>query len=219
MSMFIDLAFYIIFCGVVIFSLFFDSHTTVLSARNFFKTNESAISINVYDRNKLLSRASQSAFLPVLSFYLIYKDPSFNDIFQLTLFSFFLGHLLCFLIEFHRVNNEFQKNRPYLFNQGKINIFVSLSHAVFDFIILLVPISLNLIAFYGFKEYAQFIVQLIVFLNGIYIFYQAYVFKYVLSKMYDQNIFTESDVSKLLISKMLLRLILIIAFVLIWILK
>ena len=181
--MFVDLAFYTIFCGVVIFSLFFDSHTTVLSARNFFKTNESAISINVYDRNKLLSRASQSAFLPILSFYLIYMDPSFNDIFQLTLFSFFLGHLLCFLIELHRVKNEFQENRPYFFTQGKISVLVSISHAFFDFVILLVPISLNLIAFYGFKEYAQFIVQLIVFLNGIYIFYQAYVFKYVLKCM------------------------------------
>ena len=66
--------------------------------------------------------------------------------------------------------------------KAKISVLVSISHAFFDFVILLVPISLNLIAFYGFKEYAQFIVQLIVFLNGIYIFYQAYVFKYSLSK-------------------------------------
>ncbi len=214
-----DLAFYIIFLSVVIFSLFFDSHTTVLSVRNFFKTNKSATSINIYDRNKLLSRASQSAFLPILSFYLIYKAPNFNDIFQLTLVSFFLGHLLCFGIEFYRLKNEFQKSRPYFFNQGKISIFVSISHAILDFIILLIPISLNLIAFYGFREYAQFIVQLIVFINGIYIFYQAYVFKYNLSNMYDKSTFTRLDASKLLASKMLFRLIIIISIALIWILK
>tara|TARA_Y100000992_G_C21271985_1_gene497469 strand:+ start:2567 stop:3217 length:651 start_codon:yes stop_codon:yes gene_type:complete len=213
--MFIDLTFYAICLGVVIFSLFFDSHTTVLSIRHFFQTKKSATSINIYDKNKILSRASQSAFLPILSFYLLYRDPSFDEIFQLILASFFLGHLICALVEMYRLKYEFKSKFKFL-NQGIIGSHIVISHAFFDFAILLAPISLNLIAFYAFKDYAQFIVQLIVFFNGAYIFYQAYVFKNVLAGLYDQNSFSPSDASKLLESKIFFRLIIMLIIIYLW---
>ena len=215
MNIVVEQFFYISF-PVVITSVFFLNSTAVLKSLYIFaETKKAATSVLSIERRNIIARTISAIYIPYFAYYLTIIKPDFDEVLSHTIFSFILAHVACSINE----TIFYVKSKKIFLNDLKrsnFSVIIPLILIILDILVLSAPYLLNISAFYFFKEYAQVLVQLVVVTNGIYSVFMVWVFKRVLSELYDLNLINLNDIKVILFSKISVRILFVIIIFYLW---
>lgn len=207
--------FYISFPIVIAVAFYLNSTAVLKSLNAYSNTRRAATSALSIDRRNIIARSISALYIPYFAYYLTVAQPDFNDVLNLTILSFIFAHIVCSIIEMMFYVNS-KKIFPKDEKGPNFAVVIPITLIILDILVISAPYLLNIAGHYFVKEYAQVIVQLVVLTNGVYSIFMVWVFKRLLSEVYDSNLLNLNDIKIILYSKITVRFLFISTLFFLW---
>tara|TARA_X000000950_G_C13905516_1_gene656642 strand:+ start:648 stop:1304 length:657 start_codon:yes stop_codon:yes gene_type:complete len=215
MNIVVEQFFYISFPIVIALAFYLNSTAVLKSLYIYAETNKAATSVLSIDRRNIIARTISAIYIPFYAYYLTIIKPDFDEVLNLTIISFIFAHVICSINETIFI---VKSKKIFIVDTDKRNfsLIIPITLIILDILVFSAPYLLNIISHFFFKEYAQVLVQLVVVTNGIYSVFMVWVFKRLLSEVYDSDLLNLNDIKVILYSKITVRIIFIVTLFFLW---
>lgn len=206
---------YLSFPIVIALAFYLNSTAVLKSLDTYSKTKRAATSALSIERRNIIARSISALYVPYFAYYLTVVKPDFNEVLNLTILSFIFAHIVCSIIEIIFYVNS-KKIFPEDSERPNFSLIIPITLIILDILVFSAPYLLNIAGHYFLKEYAQVIVQLVVLTNGFYSIFMVWVFKRLLSEVYDSNLLNLNDIKIILYSKITIRILFVVTLFFLW---
>ena len=215
MNIVVEQFFYISFPIVIALAFYFNSTAVLKSLYIYAETKKAATSVLSIDSRNIIARTISAIYIPFYAYYLTIIKPDFDEVLNLTIISFIFAHIICSINEMIFI---VKSKKIFIVDSDKRNfsLIIPITLIILDILVFSAPYLLNIVGHFFFKEYAQVLVQLVVVTNGIYSVFMVWVFKRLLSEVYDSDLLNLTDIKVILYSKITVRIILIVTLFSLW---